>query len=477
VRRFIRAAGSTLQQTGVPVIASGCLAVRLWILSTASAQSLPNLNAQAICNRTFSVSWPYTNSGFALQESTDLTTAAWQPSALAPDFNSNTTTFTVSEVTTNAARFFRLKQPADLRGIYVVSAGLPLSTSNSAALAASFNVPGVDGCVLGLSWSNIEPTLGSNNWHDLDAWMSNAVVVNLKVNVAVRAGNDTPSWLFLPPPTGAGATPLTFGYSPQDGQTTNCQVETIAAPWDTNFLTAWDAMLTKLSTHLKNKGTYDAVKLLRLTGINRDTDELHLPAQTADSTGLDCVSNAPLIWQAAGYTPSNLLSGWSNILASFQTHFPDKSFSVAIIAKTNDNAFPPINDDGDITNVVPADQNRPLLALASQMFRGRLVIQNNSLYPDLPAQAQTIQSAQSLGTLIAFQTNEQGIGDKARCGGNINDPVACSNDTYLAMLDTGIYPLSPTNSLRAQYIEVFPADALVFTNAIWQAHQELFAAP
>jgi hypothetical protein len=295
--------------------------------------------------------------------------------------------------------------------------------------------------------------------------------------VSVRAGNDTPSWLFLPAPNGAGATPLTFGYSPKGGLTTNCQVETIAAPWDTNFLTAWDAMLAKLSTHLKNKGTYDAVKLLRLTGINRDTAELHLPAQTANSTGLDCVSNAPRIWKTAGYTPSNLLSGWSNILASFQTHFPDKSFSVAIIAKTNDNAFPPINDDGVITNVVPAEQNRPLLAWASQMFRGHLVLQNNSLYPDLPAQTQTIQSAQSWGTLIAFQTNEEGIGEKARCGGTDNDPVVCSNATYQAMLDTGVYPLNPTNSLRAQYIEVFAADVLAFTNVIWVAHPELFTPP
>jgi hypothetical protein len=99
------------------------------------------------------------------------------------------------------------------------------------------------------------------------------------------------------------------------------------------------------------------------------------------------------------------------------------------------------------------------------------------LYPDLPAQAQTIQSAQSLGTLIAFQANEEGIGEKARCGGTVNDPVVCSNVTYQAMLDTGVYPLNPTNSLRAQYIEVFTADVLAFTNVIWVAHQELFTPP
>jgi len=42
-------------------------------------------------------------------------------------------------------------------------------------------------------------------------------------------------------------------------------------------------------------------------------------------------------------------------------------------------------------------------------------------------------------------------------------------------LEEGIYPLGQSNSLRSQYIEVFPANVTAFTNAIWQAHLELLA--
>jgi hypothetical protein len=42
------------------------------------------------------------------------------------------------------------------------------------------------------------------------------------------------------------------------------------------------------------------------------------------------------------------------------------------------------------------------------------VIQNNSLYPALPAQPETIQSALSLGTMIAFQTNRAAASVKLR---------------------------------------------------------------
>jgi hypothetical protein len=454
-------------------VALGCLAAGPWMFFSAPAQSLPRLNAHALSNRTLSISWPYTNSGFVLQESSGLPAASnWQSSSSWPAFDSNSAVFSVIASATNVTKFFRLKQPADLRGIYLDSNALPISSNSAAALAASFGVPGVDGLVLVMSWKNLETNLNQYDWSDLDNWMTNATAANLKVDLSLRAGDLTPKWLFHSPASGgAGATPLTFSFSPNDGQSNICQTAIIAAPWDTNFLVVWDGMLTAVSNHLKSNGTYDAVKLLRLTGINRNSDELHLPAQTTNSTGAACVSNAPAIWQAAGYTPSNLLSGWSNILFSFKTHFPDKSFSVAIIALTNVNPFPPIDDNGVITNIVPADQNRPLLALAGQLFRGRLVIQNNSLYPDKPAMSQTIQSAQSLGTLIAFQTNENGPGASADCEG------ACSNATYLAMLERGIYPLNQTNDLRAQYIEVFAADALAFTNAIWQAHQALFAPP
>ena len=456
------------------VVLAGWVIIGLWFARSVGAQ-LPPLNVNPADNGTAVITWPYTNAGFVLQQANRLSAASnWHSSPLRPAFDSNSAVFSVSVPVTDSAKFFRLSLPADLRGIYIDSNALPISKTNSANLAASFGVPGVDGLVLVLGWTNLETNMGEFNWGDLDRWTSNAMAANIKVDLSVRAGDLTPAWLFDSQPNGgAGATPLTFSFSPKDGQSTNinCQTATIATPWDTNFLAAWDGMLNAVSNHLATNGTYDVVKLLRLTGINRNSDELHLPAQTTNSTGLDCVSNAPAIWKAAGYTPSNLLSGWSNILVSFQTHFPDKSFSVAIIALTNINAFPPIDDNGVITNISAVDQNAPLLALASQMFRGRLVIQNNSLYPDRAAMPQTVNSSLTLGTLIAFQTNENGPGASADCDGN------CQDTNYLTMLETGIHPTTNNPGLQAQYIEVFAADALAFTNAIWQAHQELFAPP
>ncbi len=367
----------------------------------------------------------------------------------------------------------------DLRGIYV--GANDLASDNAAELAtlsAALNVPGVDGLLLLVGWDEIEPTMGQYQWATLDQWISQAAAAGKKVTLSLRGGDHTPSWLFRPGPGGAGAQPLTFSVSRKNGQSNTCQSETLAPPWDTAFLTQWDAMLAAVATHLKSAGTYNTVALLRLTGINRDTDELHLPTETAQSTGLGCVSDAITTWQRAGYRPSLLLQGWDAITTSFRNRFPDKSFSVAIIART-DTPFPPIAEDGSVQTGPVADESGPPLALASQKFPGHLVIQNNTLYPGVPAQPATVQFGQSLGTMIAFQTNEDmasSQGKEAGCDPNGRGaPIPCTAATYLALLDTGIYPLGQGNTLRAQYIEVFAPDAEAFAADVMQAHDDLVA--
>jgi hypothetical protein len=59
------------------------------------------------------------------------------------------------------------------------------------------------------------------------------------------------------------------------------------------------------------------------------------------------------------------------------------------------------------------------------------------------------------------------------CSEPVTNPTPCTLSTFLALLQTGIYPLGPADPLRAQYIEVFHANATSFPGAILQAHDEL----
>ena len=367
----------------------------------------------------------------------------------------------------------------DLRGIYVDGNALPASANNTAALQSALAVSGVDGLVLVIGWKDLETARGQFDWSTVDLWMGRATAAGKKVEMSVRADLG-PAWLFVAPPTGAGATPLNFVYAAQAGAKT-CKPLTIPAPWDPAFLNEWDLMLDSLSAHLKATGTYGNVPLLRLTGIDRNSDELHLPSQTPASTNSPCVSDAVSTWLGAGYRPSRLVQAWDAITSSFKKYFPDKTFSVAIIASTN--PFPPIAEDGSVignvsTSVLDSTQNLPLVTLAAQKFPGHLVIQNNSLYPTDSAQSLTVNFVQSLGTLIAFQTNETFANPPAAaCGPRGDTTTVCTSATFLQELNTGIYPHGPSNPLRAQYIEVFSGNVDSLPASILQAHLELVNNP
>ena len=365
-----------------------------------------------------------------------------------------------------------LTQSPDVRGIYVGSYSVPPKKSDSTAVIDALTVPGVDGMVLVIQWKIIEPGMDTFDSSVLDRWMNIAIGHSKKIELSIR-GDQPPGWLFHPAPGGAGVSPLYFRFTRKPTDTT-CIADTLASPWDTTFLRQWDTMLDSVSTHLTDAKTYDAVALLRLTGINKDSDELHLPAQPS-SARAPCATNSIDTWLAAGYRPSRLLQGWDGITDSFKRYFSDKTFSVAIIASTN--PFPPIAEDSTVYQDTIPNQNFPLLMLASQKFPGHLVIQNNSLYPYEPAQTETVQSAESLHTMIAFQTNEDIKGLGAGCGhrGSPDDTTSCTDSTYLAELNRGIYPLGPDNSLRAQYIEVWALNVNSTPGAILSAHNELLA--
>jgi hypothetical protein len=86
-----------------------------------------------------------------------------------------------------------------------------------------------------------------------------------------------------------------------------------------------------------------------------------------------------------------------------------------------------------------------------------------------------ISAAQTYGTLPAFQTNEYlgSTGQGAACSEPVTNPTPCTASTFLALLQTGIYPLGTANPMRAMYIEVFHANASAFQGDILQAHDEL----
>lgn len=359
-----------------------------------------------------------------------------------------------------------------------------------------------------------------------------------KVNLAIRAGEDTPCWLFETgggacgagyTGTYAGARRWRFEASPHQGLAKPvCETVDIAAPWDPVFLAEWDAMLAAVAQHLHDIGAYDSVVLIRLTGINRTTDEFRLPEEIlqspcTDSSGQPHVdTNSISTWLAAGYRPALLEQAWDSITSSFARNFPDKTFNVPIIpigTGHGQNPFPEIDDNGCVytalvdssewpvppaippqtcaNTVAAADADGQLddvlfdlLGIAAAKFPAHLVVEFENLELATPASPTVVDAAQTLGTMTGFMTNNYmaavGNGVGAACSGGFVDPQVCPDSaSYLSLLNVGVYPCRTNqdnpwcqgNTLQSPFIEIFAPDAAAFPDAVLQGHIELHRSP
>ena len=318
--------------------------------------------------------------------------------------------------------------------------------------------------------------MGQYQWGLLDSWIGQVIAAGKKIDLVIPAGVSTPSWLFQPAPAGAGAAQLNFIITPHNGQTTQCQSVTMAAPWDPAFLTQWNSMLAAVAQHLTNAGTYDAITLLRLTGVNRTTEETRLPAETAQSTGLPCVSDAITTWQQAGYGPTRLRTqAWNTTVGDFQKNFPDKSFSLSLIPVAM--AFPPIADDGSIITGTLPNLTQTLIGAAAQILPSKLVVQSDFLMPGEQASLEVANAAKNSAHhgRVSDQRALDALG--AGCSEPVTNPTPCTSATFLQLLEVGIYPSGQSNALRAQYIEVFHDNATGLPDAIQQGHNMLVPGP
>ncbi len=418
-----------------------------------------------------------------------------------------------------------------IRGIYLYSLNTVVDKfpGNSPQVTGALSEQGVDGFTLVENWSSIEPERGVFEWEKVpngqghfDQWVQAAVTAGRKINLAIRAGQDTPCWLFdlASQPCGpgyfgsyAGAREFTFVAASHQGQTQHpCEVVSMAAPWDPVFLREWDAMLAGVAAHLRAIGAYGSVVLVRQTGVNRTTDEFRLPEEILPQPCTDANgtvhqnTNAIATWLAAGYRPWLLFLAWDAIDASFQRNFPGNTFNVPIIPIDTGRGqypFPEIDAHGCVyTAIVPrsswsvppvipahtctndadlATANSQLNAMLFSLLwlsdlnaAGRLVVEFENLDTAEPASATVVEASDEIHTMMGFMTNnflaaasdnDPGNNVGAACSGGVAQPVPCGSDAeYLSLLEIGIYPCRNA-----------PSDTFCRSDTVQSAFIEVFA--
>jgi hypothetical protein len=331
-------------------------------------------------------------------------------------------------------------------GIYAQSA--PLVSTKNGLPSYVFSNSQVTGVSLKLVWSTIEPQAGVFNWSTLDAEISQALASGKKISLAVVPNLAYPSWLFQ-----KGVQSLQFVIQVH-GQ---LQTINIPPPWDPIYQQAYSQMMQALSAHLHSiSGAYQAVSMVKVTGMNEITAETQLPSSTSTTGG---VTNSIPVWQSAGYTPTKVINAWQGFAASVNAAFPDKVLAVATAG-----GFPPINNLGQqvlLTDPSYVNVKDEILSTGMSLYGGRFAVDwtglnSSNLDP-------TVVAAEQAGAIGGWQTNDYLGAQGTGYGSDWTQKIALTNSTYQQILDLGL------NQGAGQYIEVWPYDIQQFPAAIGEA--------
>jgi hypothetical protein len=345
----------------------------------------------------------------------------------------------------------------DYAGFYAASH--PLKTPRQNLEDAVYASDAVDGVYLRLTWRALEPQPGQYNWVTLDNEVARAVPAHKKISLGLHSGFFAPDWLY-----DKGVPKNTFYVGPHGGKRGRCEEMNIPSPWDVTYQQAYANLMRALARHLHNiPGAYEAVRIVKLTGINQRTDEMRLPAAIERSDS--CQKDAIGPWRAAGYRPSKVLSAWDNLSSAANEAFPDKILAINIL---EDNDFPTIDEQGQFvqkTSPSYVDVKAAIIDRGLNKFPGRFAIQWNGL--SATKTAPTVLKARDRGAIIGWQTNQFGGFDGSGCdSANVAQAQPCTGQSYLAILENGI-------AQGGRYIEVWPADVGKFPAEIRAARQHL----
>jgi hypothetical protein len=224
--------------------------------------------------------------------------------------------------------------------------------------------PAITGVFIRLKWSDLQT--GPTTYSDtiLLREVDKAVAHGKLYSIGIKSGAEgteqdaTPTWLFDPPPAGAGLTPVMLDWN-EDSTSCKTPLHAYGDPTDDAYRQLYLDMLSHVASVLKqDSARWRSLAYVKLSGANSRSAENRLPNGCKAGPGCTCNNKE---WADAGYTPRGLETFYREQMARIAQEFPGKSMSYSLIQA----GFPQVNDKGcyldeNKTNICPTGVD-PLL--------------------------------------------------------------------------------------------------------------------
>lgn len=174
------------------------------------------------------------------------------------------------------------------------------ASSHTAAIAA---LPFVDGFLVRVPWSDVEPSPGTYDWSLVDQQLALIAADGMLAALSIVQGDSgTPSWL-----AGLGAQMVTYPFFGTE--------RTVALAWDAIYLERWTALVAALGARYADNPT---IEVVHATHATHNGFEMQLPFGEQTQ------------YQSLGYTDALYAESWAVVLDAFATAFPNTWLDVDV---------------------------------------------------------------------------------------------------------------------------------------------------
>jgi len=148
--------------------------------------------------------------------------------------------------------------------------------------AANAQNPAINGALIQMAWTTLEPARNTFSWTTLDSALANFIAAGRKIKLNVYAGTSTPLWLFSEGSPIIGdfyrvsfANTTTGTYNGLGAKACSNQDEPV--PYDPIFEKEWENLITNLQAHLASANELNSVTILQDSAVSEATDEFFVP--------------------------------------------------------------------------------------------------------------------------------------------------------------------------------------------------------
>jgi hypothetical protein len=268
---------------------------------------------------------------------------------------------------------------------FAYEAGFVTASTNVARVVQNLAGTPAAGISWKFRWSELETAPGVYNWTAVDNSINAARALNKPVMLRVVAGIYSPGWVLSSVPTVS----IPNVYFPNTGPYANPTLTPVV--WSSGYLADWTAFVRAFGARYDGNSS---VYLVHAGGAG-DIGDMYLAPDMA-------------LWNAAGYSDSNLLAAWETILNAYKQAFTRTAVAIGI---TEPIICTAVSSGFTNSTCAAGSRSNVLLPLAGwiQANDSHLFLQNNGLSGRYLAAGifttRSIMRAACQYTTIGYQTN------------------------------------------------------------------------